>query len=166
MIEKLGGVGLVDAETGQRVALGSTIVEAYYDMFGLLNQTVVEAGAVGFESASFSPMSIKSGTFSQLVLNLKNNDNVSHHLYVDITVVTGNFTVKWHGSEITPAVYPSNKTFTLDVGNVGPGDTYGTVPLVTAYLPQGVILVTYLVIVTLRTEDGVADRISLTLTIT
>ncbi|MEE9353708.1 MAG: UPF0182 family protein [Candidatus Thorarchaeota archaeon] len=166
VIEKLGGVGLVDAESGERVELGSSVVEAYYKMFGLLNQTAVEAGAVGIESAIFDPLTIDSGAFSQLVLGLRNNDNVSHDLWVDIVIVAGNFSVSWHGSEVTPTVYPSNTTFTLSIGTVGAGDIYGTSPLVAVYLPTGLVLGQYLVYVILRTEEGVADQVSLILTVT
>jgi len=166
VIEKLGGVGLVDAESGERVELGSSVVEAYYKMFGLLNQTAVEAGAVGIESATFSPLTIDSGDFSQLVLGLRNNDNVSHDLWVDVVVVTGNFSVWWHGSEVAPIVYPSNTTFTLSIGAVGAGDIYGTSPSVAVYLPTGLVFGQYLVYVILRTEEGVADQVSLILTVT
>ena len=61
VIEKLGGVGLVDAATGERVTLGSNVIEAYYEMFGLLNQTGVTEGDVGFESAVFNPITVDSG---------------------------------------------------------------------------------------------------------
>jgi hypothetical protein len=166
VIEKLGGVGLVDAQTGGRVSLGENVVEAYYEMFGLLNQTVVEEGEVGFDSASFSPLTIESGEFSELSMLLRNNDNVSHDLYVDIAVAAGEFQVFWHGSNVTPVVYPSNTSFTLDIGPVGPGDSYGTTPVLTAFLPEGVVLSTYLVVVTLRTEEGIVDQVVLTLTVT
>jgi len=166
VIEKLGGVGLVDAETGERVQLGSNVVEAYYKMFGLLNQTVLEEGEVGIESAHFDPVSIESGQYSRLTLMLRNNDNVTHHLYVDITTAAGNFSVLWHGTEITPTSSAGNTTFSLDIGEVGPGDVYGTTPLVTAYLPQGVVLSTYLVVITLRTESGVVAQETLLLTVT
>ncbi|RLI49492.1 MAG: hypothetical protein DRO73_06250 [Candidatus Thorarchaeota archaeon] len=166
MIEKLGGVGLVDAETGERVQLGSNVVEAYYKMFGLLNQTILEEGEVGIESAYFDPVSIESGQYSRLTLMLRNNDNMTHHLYVDITTAAGNFSVLWHGTEITPTSSAGNTTFSLDVGEVGPGDVYGTAPLVTAYLPQGVVLSTYIVVITLRTESGVVAQETLLLTVT
>ena len=166
VIEKLGGVGLVDAETGERVQLGNNVVEAYYKMFGLLNQTVVESGEVGIESMQFNPVTISSGEFSSLDMMLRNNDNVSHHLYVDIAVATGNFSVFWHGSEVTPNVYAQNTTFVLDIGTVGAGDVYGTSPQVTALLHEGLVLATYLVVVTLRTEDGIVDQQTLLLTVT
>ncbi|TFF67617.1 hypothetical protein EU520_01370 [Candidatus Thorarchaeota archaeon] len=166
VIEKLGGVGLVDAQTGGRVSLGENVVEAYYEMFGLLNQTVVEAGEVGFESASFSPLTIDSGEFTELSMLLRNNDNMSHDLSVDITVAAGDFEVFWHGSNVTPMVHPTNTTYSLNIGTVGPGDSYGTTPQLRAYLPEGVVLSTYLIIVTLRTEEGIADQIVLTLTVT
>ncbi len=166
VIEKLGGVGLVDAQTGGRVSLGANVVEAYYQMFGLLNQTIVEEGEVGFESISFSPLTINSGEFSKLNMILRNNDNVSHELFVDITVAAGDFEVFWHGNSITPTVYPSNTTYTLSIGTVGPGDFYGTAPSVTAFLPEGVVLSTYIVVLTLRIEDGIVDQIALTLTVT
>jgi hypothetical protein len=166
VIEKLGGVGLVDAETGQRVTLGSNIVEAYYEMFGLLNESVVEEGEVGIESAVFSPVTIDSGELTRLVTLLRNNENVTHHLYLDLAMAAGNFSVLWHGSVVTPTVYPTNSTYTLDIGMVGPGDVYGTSPQITAYLPQGVVLSTYIIVVTLRTETGIADRVSLMLTVT
>jgi hypothetical protein len=166
VIEKLGGVGLVDAETGERVELGENVIEAYYDMFGLLNQTVVEEGEVGFEDAAFNPITVDSGDYSELVLGLRNNDNVTHNLSVDITVVSGNFSVLWHGAEVTPTEYPSNTTFTLDIGTVGPGDLYGTSPLVAANLPAGVVFAQYLVVVTLKTEEGVVDQTTLFLTVT
>ncbi|UCE09235.1 MAG: UPF0182 family protein [Candidatus Thorarchaeota archaeon] len=166
VVQKLGGVGLVDAETGERVELGSNIIEAYYKMFGLLNQSVVEEGDVGIESASFDPVTVSSGEFSELSALLKNNDDVGHHLYLDISVAAGNFSVFWHGSEVTPVEYPQNRTFTLDIGNVGAGDTYGTSPMITAFLPAGVVLSQYLVVVTLRTEDGIVDQLTLFLTVT
>ncbi|MHA1781360.1 MAG: UPF0182 family protein [Candidatus Thorarchaeota archaeon] len=166
VIEKLGGVGLVDAETGERVQLGANVVEAYYKMFGLLNQTVVETGEVGIESLQFNPVTINSGEFSSLDLMLRNNDNVSHHLYVDITVATGNFSIFWHGSSISPTVNAQNTTFVLDIGTVGVGDVYGTSPQVTALLHPGLVLATYLVVVTLRTENGIVDQQTLLLTVT
>ncbi len=166
VIEKLGGVGLVDAETGERVQLGANVVEAYYRMFGLLNQTGVGEGQVGIDSAHFDPATITSGEYSQLVMMLRNNDNVSHDLYVDISVLTGDFSVVWHGTEITPTVYPTNTTYTLSIGTVGPGDVYGTSPLISVTLPQGVVTATYMVLVTLRTEEGVVDQVSLFLTAT
>ena len=49
---------------------------------------------------------------------------------------------------------------------VGAGDLYGTTPLVTAYLPEGIVLAQYLVMVILRTDDGVVEQINLLLTIT
>ncbi len=166
VIEKLGGVGLVDAETGERVQLGTNVVEAYYKMFGLLNQTVVEPGTVGIESLQFDPITIRSGDFSNLHMMLRNNDNVSHHLYVDISVAAGNFSVVWHGSEVVPTLYPQNTTFVLDIGNVGAGDVYGTSPLVSTKLHEGLVLGTYLVVVTLRAESGVVDQETLLLTVT
>jgi hypothetical protein len=166
VIEKLGGVGLVDAETGARVTLGSNVVEAFYLMFGLSNRTVVQSGQVGFESASFSPTSVVSGLSTSLITLMKNNDNVTHSLDLDIVVFAGNFTVNWHGANVLPTVYPQNSTFTLHIGNVGPGDSYGTSPTVTAYLPTGIVFATYLVIIVLRTEEGLTDQLSLFLTIT
>lgn len=166
VIEKLGGIGLVDAETGERVEIGKNVVDAYYAMFGLLNQTVIEEGEVGFESASFDPITVDSGEYSELILGLRNNDNVPHNLSVDITVVSGNFSVLWHGSEVSPTEYPTNTTFTLNIGPVGPGDLYGTSPMVTADLPPGVVFAQYLVVVTLKTEEDVVDQTTLFLTIT
>jgi hypothetical protein len=167
VIQKLGGVGLVDVETGDRVELGESVVEAYYKMFGLLNQTVVEEGDVGFEAVSFNPITIDSGEFSNLLVLMRNNDNITQHLYLDIVVSTiSNFTVNWHGSDVAPMVYATNQTFTLDIGNLGPGDLYGTTPLVTAYLPEGYVLAQYLVQVILRTDDGVVEQINLLLTVT
>lgn len=166
VIEKLGGVGLVDAQTGGRVSLGADVVEAYYQMFGLLNQTIVEEGAVGFESTNFSPLTIDSGEFSKLNMILRNNDNVSHELFVDIAMAAGDFEVLWHGNSVTPTVHPGNTTYTLNIGTIGPGDFYGTAPSVTAFLPEGVVLSTYIVVLTLRTEDGIVDQIAVTLTVT
>ncbi|MFW9805333.1 MAG: UPF0182 family protein [Candidatus Thorarchaeota archaeon] len=168
VIQKLGGVGLVDVKTGDRVELGESVVEAYYKMFGLLNQTAVEEGDIGFESAYFSPVTIDSGEFSSLLTLMRNNDNITHHLYLDVVVSpSSNFSVAWHGSEITPSLYPGeNQTFTMDIGNVGAGDLYGTTPLVTAYLPEGLVLAQYLVQVILRTEDGVVELVNLLLTVT
>jgi hypothetical protein len=167
VIQKLGGVGLVDVKTGERVELGSSVVEAYYKMFGLLNQTTVQTGEVGFESVSFNPITIDSGEFSSLLALMRNNDNISHHLYLDIVVApSSNFSVSWHEAEVTPFINPGNQTFTLDIGNVGAGDLYGTTPLVTAFLPDGIVLAQYLVQVILRTEDGVVEQINLLLTIT
>ena len=111
-------------------------------------------------------MTINSGEFANLVALLRNNDNVSHHLYLDIATISGNFSVNWHGSDILPTVNPTNSTFTLDIGDVGAGDLYGTAPLVTAYLPPGIVLAQYLVEIILRTEDGVVDQINLLLTVT
>jgi hypothetical protein len=168
VIQKLGGVGLVDVQTGERVELGESVVEAYYKMFGLLNQTIVEEGEVGFESVSFNPLTIASGEFSSLLALMRNNDNVTQHLYIDIVVAsTSNFSIFWHETEIAPDIYPgANQTFTLDVGTVGIGDLYGTTPLVTAYLPDGIVLAQYLVQVILRTDDGVVDQVNLLLTVT
>ncbi len=166
VIEKLGGVGLVDAETGARVALGSNVVEAYYVMFGLSNRTVVQNGQVGFESAVFSPSSIVSGSSTNLVALMKNNDNVTHTLDLDIVVLAGNFTVGWHGANVLPTVYPENSTFSLHIGNVGPGDSYGTSPTITVHLPSGIVFATYLVIIVLRTEAGAVDQMTLFLTVT
>ncbi|MFX1482776.1 MAG: UPF0182 family protein [Promethearchaeota archaeon] len=166
VIQKLGGVGLVDVKTGDRVELGENVVEAYYKMFGLLNQTKVQEGEVGFESVTFNPSSIDSGAFTNLVAMLRNNDNVTHHMYIDIGTVTGNFSVNWHGSDVTPTVYPTNRTFTLDIGDVGPGDLYGTSPRITVYLPSGIVLAQYIVQIVLRTEEGVVDQINLLLTVT
>ena len=168
VIQKLGGVGLVDVETGDRVELGESVVEAYYKMFGLLNQTIVEAGEVGFESVSFNPITISSGEFSNLLTLMRNNDNVTQNLEVDIVVApTSNFTVFWHEVEVTPTLYPGdNQTFTLVIGDVGPGDLYGTTPLVTAFLPDGIVLAQYLVQVILRTSEGIVDQINLLLTVT
>lgn len=166
VIQKLGGVGLVDAETGERVTLGANVVEAYYKMFGLLNQTVVEEGEVGIESAVLSPLTIESGDFTSLVMMLRNNDNIYHNLSLDITVAAGNFSVLWHDQEIVPTLHPSNTTFTLDIGSLGPGDLYGTTPLISATLPAGIVSAQYLIEVTLRTEEGVTDTITLILTVT
>lgn len=162
VIEKLGGVGLVDAQTGERVELGSSVVEAYYAMFGLLNQTVVEQGEVGLESVVLDPLTIEEGEYASLIALMRNNDNVSHHLYLDVIVPsTANFTMLWHGSEVTDI----SGNFTLDIGMVGPGDLYGTAPVLTAYLGEGQLLVQYLVQVILRTEMGVVDTFNLVLTI-
>ncbi|MHA2208761.1 MAG: hypothetical protein ACXABV_06290, partial [Candidatus Thorarchaeota archaeon] len=166
VIEKLGGVGLVDAKTGERVTLGDNVVEAYYEMFGLLNQTTVGSGEVGFESAIFSPITVNSGDAASLVTLLRNNDNVSHDLTLDIVIAAGNFSVNWHGTNVVPVEYPTNTTFTLNIGDVGPGDLYGTTPLVTAYLPTGLVVAQYLVQLILRTEEGIVDTINLILTVT
>ncbi|MFW9965120.1 MAG: UPF0182 family protein, partial [Candidatus Sifarchaeia archaeon] len=135
VIQKLGGVGLVDVQTGDRVTLGTSVVEAYYKMFGLLNQTIVEEGEVGFESVSFNPVTIDSGEYANLIALMRNNDNITQHLYLDFVVASAsNFSVYWHGSDVIPTIFAGdNQTFTLDIGNVGPGDLYGTTPLVTAY---------------------------------
>jgi uncharacterized membrane protein (UPF0182 family) len=168
VIQKLGGVGLVDVETGDRVELGESVVEAYYRMFGLLNQTVVEEGEVGFETVSFNPITIDSGQFSNLLALMRNNDNITQHLYMDIVVApSSNFSVYWHGSEVIPTIHAGdNQTFTLDIGLVGAGDLYGTTPLVTAYLPDGLVLAQYLVQVVLRTDDGIVDQVTLLFTVT
>jgi uncharacterized membrane protein (UPF0182 family) len=168
VIQKLGGVGLVDVQTGDRVELGESVVEAYYKMFGLLNQTIVEAGNVGFEGVSFNPITVDSGEFSSLLALMRNNDNITHNLYLDIVVSSSsNFSVFWHGAEVIPTVYPdANQTFTLDIGAVGAGDMYGTTPLVAAYLPDGIVLAQYFVQVILRTDEGVVDIINLLLTVT
>lgn len=166
VIEKLGGVGLVDAETGARVALGSNVIEAYYLMFGLLNRTVIEKGQVGLQSAFFNPTSFASGSSSNLEALMKNNDNVTHNLFLDIVIMAGNFTVEWHGANVTPTIYPGNSTFSLAIGNVGPGDSYGTSPAITVYLPTGIVFATYLVIIVLRTEEGAVDQMTLFLTVT
>lgn len=168
VIQKLGGVGLVDVQTGDRVTLGTSVVEAYYKMFGLLNQTIVEEGEVGFESVSFNPVTIDSGEYANLIALMRNNDNITQHLYLDLVVASAsNFSVYWHGSDVIPTIFAGdNQTFTLDIGNVGPGDLYGTTPLVTAYLPEGIVLAQYLVQVILRTDDGIVDQINLLLTVT
>lgn len=172
VIQKLGGVGLVDAYTGERVELGENVVEAYYKMFGLLNRSIIGEGEVGFESAVFSPMSIDSGDFSSLTTLMRNNDNVSHHLYLDIVTPatnalhTSNFTIMWHGFEITPALFGTNATFTLDIGNIGVGDLYGTAPTISVLLPLGTVMQQFIIQVILRTEEGVVDQINLILTVT
>ncbi|UCH04206.1 MAG: hypothetical protein JSW05_11615, partial [Candidatus Thorarchaeota archaeon] len=166
VIEKLGGVGLVDAKTGERVALGSNVVEAYYEMFGLLNQTTVGTGEVGFESVIFSPVTVESGEHSSLVTLLRNNDNVSHDLTLEMVVNAGNFSVNWHGGNVVPVENPTNTTFTLGIGTVGPGDLYGTSPLVTAHLPTGLVVAQYLIQLILKTEEGAVDTVSLILTVT
>ena len=166
VIQKLGGVGLVDAQTGERVELGTNVVEAYYKMFGLLNQTTIEEGDVGIEGATISPLVVDSGEFANLLLMLRNNDDTYHNLSIDITTAAGNFSVIWHGQDVIPVLNPSNTTFTLDIGKVGAGDVYGTTPLITAYLPVGIVSAQYLIVVTLRTESGIVDSISLILTIT
>jgi hypothetical protein len=97
---------------------------------------------------------------------MRNNDNVTHHIYIDIVTATGNFSINWHGSDVAPIVNPSNSTFTLDIGDVGAGDLYGTSPMVTVYLPTGIVLAQYLVQIILRTEEGVVDQINLLLTVT
>ena len=166
VIEKLGGVGLVDAGTGERVQLGSNVIEAYYKMFGLLNQTTVGEGEVGIENAFFDPITVESGEPTYLTTLMRNNDNVSHNLQLDIVIASGNFSVMWHGSEISPVYHVSNTTFTLDIGNMGSGDLYGTSPSISVQLPSGVVLVQYLVEVILRTEDGIVDSFNLFLTVT
>ncbi|TFG11401.1 hypothetical protein EU537_12500 [Candidatus Thorarchaeota archaeon] len=166
VIQKLGGVGLVDAGTGERVTLGENVIEAYYKMFGLLNRSIIGEGEVGIENAAFNPLTIESGELSQLSMILRNNDNTEHNLTVDITVAAGNFSVFWHGAEVSPIANPSNTTFSLNIGTVGSGDYYGTTPSLTAYLPDGIVSAQYLVVVTLRTEDGIEDQLSLILTIT
>ncbi len=172
VIQKLGGVGLVDAYTGERVTLGENVVEAYYKMFGLLNRSIIEAGEVGFESAVFNPISIDSGDLSSLVTMMRNNDNVTHHLYLDIVTAptnlayTANFSIQWHGLEVLPVLSGSNSTFTLDIGDVGAGDLYGTSPSVSVVLHEGTVLQQFLVQVILRTEEGVVDQVNLILTVT
>jgi hypothetical protein len=166
VIEKLGGVGLVDAKSGERVQLGSNVIEAYYKMFGLLNQTTVSEGEVGFESAVFTPVTVDTGEFTRLVTLMRNNDNISHNLQLDIVIASGNFTVVWHGSEVSPIYHESNTTFSLDIGELGPGDLYGTSPTLAVNLPSGVVLAQYLVEVVLRTEEGIVDSINLFLTVT
>lgn len=172
VIQKLGGVGLVDARTGERVELGDNVIEAYYLMFGLLNQTVIEEGEVGIESAVFNPMTVKSGIPASLITLMRNNDNVTHHLYLDIVTpptnlqYTANFSIQWHGYEVTPTLSGSNATFILDIGSVGAGDLYGTSPTVTVYLAEGTVFQQFLIQVILRTEEGIVDQINLFLTIT
>jgi hypothetical protein len=172
VIQKLGGVGLVDAYTGERVELGANIIEAYYKMFGLLNRSIINQGEVGFESAVFTPISIDSGAFTSLTTLMRNNDNITQHLYLDIITpptnlaYTANFTIQWHGLEVIPYLYASNATYTLDIGNLGPGDLYGTAPSVSVVLPEGTVLQQFLIQVILRTDDGVVDQINLLLTVT
>ncbi|MHA1137544.1 MAG: UPF0182 family protein [Candidatus Thorarchaeota archaeon] len=172
VIQKLGGVGLVDAYTGERVELGDNVIEAYYKMFGLLNQSTIEVGEVGFETVEFSPISIDSGDFSSLTALMRNNDNVTQHLYLDIVTpptnmqFTANFTIMWHGLDVGPDLYGTNATYTLDIGNVGAGDLYGTAPLITVILPEGTVMQQFLIQVILRTEEGVVDQINLILTVT
>jgi hypothetical protein len=79
---------------------------------------------------------------------------------------TANFTVLWHGSEVTPTLFGTNATFTLDIGNLGAGDLYGTAPLVSVLLPEGTVLQQFLVQIILRTDEGVVDQINLLLTVT
>lgn len=162
VIEKLGGVGLVDAKTGERVKLGANVVEAYYAMVGLLNQTIVQEGEVGLESVTLEPTTIEEGDFASLVVLMRNNDNVSHHLYLDVIVpASANFSLFWHGVEVSDV----SGNFTLDVGMVGSGDLYGTAPVLTAYLGEGQLLVQYLVQVVLRTEAGVVDTFNVVVTV-
>ena len=97
---------------------------------------------------------------------MRNNDNISHNLQLDIVVTSGNFSIFWHGSEVLPTYHESNTTFTLDINELGPGDLYGTSPIITVNLPPGVVLAQYLVEVVLRTEEGVVDSVSLFLTVT
>ena len=171
VIQKLGGVGLVDAYTGERVTLGDNVVEAYYKMFGLLNRSIIEAGEVGFESAVFSPVTIYSSDFTSLTTLMRNNDNVTHHLYLDIVTpptnmqFTANFTIMWHGVDVIPTLSGTNATYTLDIGNIGAGDLYGTAPMVSVILPEGTVLQQFFVQVILRTEEGVMDQINLLLTV-
>ncbi|MDF1539717.1 MAG: UPF0182 family protein [Candidatus Thorarchaeota archaeon] len=166
VIQKLGGVGLVDAHSGERVTLGANVVEAYYKMFGLLNQSTIEEGEVGIETASFNPVAIESGELSDLLLLLRNNDVASHNLTIDITVAAGNFSVFWHGSEVAPTLNPTNTTYRLNIGTLGEGDLCGTTPQMTVYLPTGIVSAQYLVVVTLRTEEGIVDTVTLILTVT
>jgi hypothetical protein len=168
VIQKLGGVGLVDIKTGDRVQLGENVVEAYYKMFGLLNKTVVESGEVGFESVTLDPVTINSGEQSSLITLMRNNHNITQHLYLDIVIFSpsANFSVSWHGSDILSNISATNQTFTMDIGLVGAGDLYGTSPLLTAFLPSGAVLIQYLILVVLRTDAGVVDEVSLPLTIT
>jgi hypothetical protein len=134
----------------------------------LLNQTVVEAGSVGFESVTLDPVTINSGEHSSLVTLMRNNDNITQHLYLDIVIFSpvANISVSWHGSDIVPNISATNKTFTMDIGSVGPGDLYGTSPMLTAFLPSGTVLIQYLIIVVLRTDAGAVDQVNLPLTIT
>ncbi|MBN2227996.1 MAG: UPF0182 family protein [Candidatus Thorarchaeota archaeon] len=163
VIQKLGGVGLVDARTGERVELGENVIEAYYKMFGLLNRSTIEEGQVGFESVTFNPVTITSGEYTSLTALMRNNDNVTHHLYIDIVVPpSGNFSILWHGSVVTSV----NSKYTLDVGDVGIGDLYGTIPLLTVYLPEGQVSGQYIVQVILRTEIEEVDQINLIITVT
>ena len=118
------------------------------------------------EGATISPLVVDSGEFANLLLMLRNNDDTYHNLSIDITTAAGNFSVIWHGQDVIPILNPSNTTFTLDIGKVGAGDVYGTTPLITAYLPVGIVSAQYLIVVTLRTESGIVDSISLILTIT
>ncbi|TFG31923.1 hypothetical protein EU527_11390 [Candidatus Thorarchaeota archaeon] len=172
VIQKLGGVGLVDARTGERVELGDNVIEAYYKMFGLLNRTVIEQGEVGFESVVFDPITIDSGALTSLIALMRNNDNASHHLYLDIVTpptnlqYTANFSIQWHGSQVIPVLSGTNATFTLDIGNIGAGDLYGTAPSVTVHLAQGTVFQQFLIQIILRTEDGIVDQINLFLTVT
>lgn len=172
VIQKLGGVGLVDAYTGERVELGENVIEAYYKMFGLLNRSIIEEGEVGFESAVFSPISIDSGDFTSLTALIRNNANISQHIYLDIVTpptnlqYTANFTIQWHGLDVTPISHGTNTTYTLDIGDLGAGDLYGTAPLITVILPEGTVLQQFLIQVILRTDDGVVDQINLLLTVT
>ena len=166
VIQKLGGVGLVDAATGKRVTLGTNVVEAYYKMFGLLNQSAIEEGEVGFESAVFDPLTISSGDASALSVLMRNNDDIARNLTLDIVIAAGNFSILWHGVDVVPVVFATNTTFSLNIGSLGAGDTYGTVPLVTAFLPPGLVSAQYLIVLTLRTEEGIVDQISLILTVT
>ena len=141
-------------------------------MFGLLNRSIIEQGDVGFESAVFTPISIDSGDFTSLVSLIRNNANISHHIYLDIVTpptnlqYTANFTIQWHGLEVIPTLYGTNATYTLDIGNLGAGDLYGTAPFITVILSEGTVLQQFLIQVILRTDDGVVDQINLLLTVT
>ena len=140
-------------------------------MFGLLNRSIIEAGEVGFESAVFSPVTIYSSDFTSLTTLMRNNDNVTHHLYLDIVTpptnmqFTANFTIMWHGADVIPTLSGTNATYTLDIGNIGAGDLYGTAPMVSVILPEGTVLQQFFVQVILRTEEGVMDQINLLLTV-
>jgi len=103
---------------------------------------------------------------------MRNNDNITQHLYLDIVTpptnlsYTANFSITWHGSAVIPMLYGSNATYTLDIGNVGSGDLYGTAPFITVILPEGTVLQQFLIQVILRPDDGVVDQINLILTVT
>ncbi|MHA1838430.1 MAG: UPF0182 family protein [Candidatus Ranarchaeia archaeon] len=162
-ITKLGGVGLVDALTGEQVSFGSNVIEAYETLYGNFSQSTYSNTNLTLGDPMFTDTTITPTTNTTLPIIILNNDQKFHNATIRIITYSPNIDVYRYGTQLTPTVYSSNRTFTIDSILLGPDDFYGTTLTVSASLDQGAILEQYRVTLQVLSNGTIVENIELSL---